>query len=186
MNMTNLTTITDITTQYFYRNALSGLTGGFIPFTSNLTYFYSIQTSSNSSLFTGYAINLRTRSCSNTSFGLYFYQNKTCIASCPIYYYTNATYNFCIKCHYSCYNCSASALANKCTACEAAQLRSLVNNTVCSCLTHYFDDGTVLCSICHSTCLECSNSSQNGCLSCDASLKRIQNGTTCQCMDGYY
>lgn len=40
MNITNLTTITDYTTQYFYRNTLSGLTASYIPFNNNLTYFY--------------------------------------------------------------------------------------------------------------------------------------------------
>ncbi len=41
MNQTNLTTITDFATQYFYRNTLSGLTANSIIFHNNLTYFYS-------------------------------------------------------------------------------------------------------------------------------------------------
>lgn len=150
-------TITDFNTQYIYRNTISGLTSDNINFISSplATYFYFNYTSSATSYFTGYAINIRARSCDTTNV-YYFYENSTCIPTCPQYYYSNSSYKYCIKCHYSCLNCSAPAAPTACTQCEAAQFRQLVTNT-CSCQPHYFDNSTLLCASCYVNCLTCSN-----------------------------
>lgn len=108
------------------------------------------------------------------------------MVSCPAYYYTNNTYKYCVKCHYSCSNCSAPALENACSSCEGAKFRELVNGSVCSCMASYFDNSTALCVSCHSSCLSCESELTDGCLSCNASLKRTLNVSTCLCMEGYY
>lgn len=57
-------------------------------------------------------------------------------------------------------------------------LRNLVNSS-CDCQDGFFDNGTVLCANCDSTCLTCSDGTASGCLSCNATLNRILVGSTC-------
>ncbi len=75
------TTITDFNTQYFYRNTLYGNTNTKIV-VSAFTFFYYNFTSDGSSVQHASMLGERSRVCpANNSF--YFYENKTCIPSCP-------------------------------------------------------------------------------------------------------
>jgi proprotein convertase subtilisin/kexin type 5 len=57
-------------------------------------------------------------------------------------------------------------------------LRTLINGS-CLCDDGYFDNGTVLCVICHSTCLTCSDGTATGCLSCNATQNLTLVGSSC-------
>jgi hypothetical protein len=59
-----------------------------------------------------------------------------------------------------------------------------------NCPVEYYPNNTNntinLCLPCHHTCLTCSNSDNNSCLSCNASLTRVLSSTQCICLSGYY
>lgn len=61
-------------------------------------------------------------------------------------------------------------------------------NSTCLCADHYFSqNGLQICLSCDITCLTCSNSLANGCLSCDGTyFRQLSLLNTCVCISGYY
>ena len=89
-----------------------------------------------------------------------------------------------MPCHYSCQNCTSARNQSRCSRCDSTYFRVLTG-TSCPCQDGYFDNNTLLCIICNSSCLTCFNELPNGCLSCNATLNRILVSAECICDVGY-
>lgn len=85
--------------------------------------------------------------------------------SCPCMngYYNSGSNPICLKCHYSCLQCSTFSTA--CTACNPFDLRSLSANK-CPCDQGFFDDGLELCKPCYNTCTKCDGAGPEDCTGC--------------------
>jgi proprotein convertase subtilisin/kexin type 5 len=113
--------------------------------------------------------NFRMRNCSGKTY--YLLSNNACLNSCPLYYYLNTTFIYCISCYYTCYQCTDS-LNTSCSACDNNIMhRNLLVNS-CICLNGYYDIGITQCSPCHSTCMTCNNNTNISCLTCDSTINR--------------
>eukprot|EP00828_Plagiopyla_frontata_P040220 TRINITY_DN538_c0_g1_i2.p1 TRINITY_DN538_c0_g1~~TRINITY_DN538_c0_g1_i2.p1 ORF type:complete len:1831 (+),score=273.59 TRINITY_DN538_c0_g1_i2:3-5495(+) len=110
--------------------------------------------------------------------------NSTCESSCltcsgetradctscrPGFFLNGTTTGFCLSCHHSCATCTGSTLS-QCSSCLSTDFRVLTQNTYCTCLNGYFNNGT------QSTCVSC----PSNCKTCST----YQNCTSCN--DGYY
>eukprot|EP01022_Parablepharisma_sp_SALTPOND_P001165 TRINITY_DN105725_c2_g1_i1.p1 TRINITY_DN105725_c2_g1~~TRINITY_DN105725_c2_g1_i1.p1 ORF type:complete len:1460 (-),score=75.94 TRINITY_DN105725_c2_g1_i1:591-4970(-) len=104
--------------------------------------------------------------CLNCKVNLYFYKNQ-CFANCP-----NGTYPFsdvCLDCKSPCQTCTS---ASECLTCLPNFYR-LQEGFTCVIASYcppgtYPDKETRVCQDCHRSCLTCSGSKDNECLSCDA------------------
>lgn len=90
----------------------------------------------------------------------------------------------CQPCHASCAKCSGGS-SSTCTLCKApTQLPDGTTSGTCSCPPEgWFLDGTGMCSLCDSACLQCKGA-KTQCLKCKSNA--ILSGTTCSCKDGFY
>ena len=100
--------------------------------------------------------------------------SDTC--KCLVGFYFNQSTNTCDKCSSNCIACTS---LNDCICPE----NSHAENQTCVCNSHFWRDSNLNCSICHSYCLDCSNSTFYRCLSCSNYLL----GSVCvnQCPYGY-
>jgi len=105
------------------------------------------------------------------------------LATCPSYYFVNATYSFCFGCNYACSECTNSSNVS-CTACDLNMYRNLSTNS-CICIDGYYDNGITQCAPCEYTCMTCNNNTNISCLSCNATFNRTLVNTSCLCSDGY-
>ena len=107
---------------------------------------------------------------------------------CDNRYFDNNV-EICANCHYSCWVCSG-ANQNQCTQCQPSDNRvSTPTSNTCPCINRYFDNGADFdCKGCHFSCLTCSNSAINNCLSCSTDDKRIVAPVSnrCPCADRFY
>ncbi len=172
--------------QYLFRNCLTGA----VDITFKVTgvaavwYFYNYSSTNNNYL-VWKAFNNRVRSCpANLSY--YNPTNSLCQDICEPYYYVNTTYNVCIPCAVSCYNCSQPNSPSSCTTCSGSDHRTLVG-TSCACNDGHYDNGVSVCALCNYRCLTCSGLATS-CISCNSALFRTINATTneCLCDSGYY
>jgi hypothetical protein len=145
-NTTNYTTPTFTTSQYMYRNCLTGGIQLVYPTPSTFAYYYDRSVPANN-LIIWRTFNNRVRSCP-VNFTYFQPDNVTCNDMCPTKYFTNTSSNLCLPCHYSCNQCSSSASNNSCSACPASDNRTLINNT-CLCNSGLYDGGLSACSACH-------------------------------------
>jgi hypothetical protein len=134
-----VSTMSDIATQYQYRNSAEGIDGIYLPFGAafTATAWYFNGTSSNLSRLYFKAVQERYRLCvSPNSFLLV--DDNLCYSSCPIQRYaTNSSFKYCKQCHYSCLQCSSPDYGTFCTACNSSAMRTLSNNS-CPCDRNYF------------------------------------------------
>lgn len=87
-----------------------------------------------------------------------------------------------MACSSTCLTCKN--LSTQCLSCPSATFRQLVGSA-CLCQNGYFDDGSLVCSLCDPKCETCASSSTN-CLSCNASQLTVLSGNICVCMVGAY
>lgn len=101
---------------------------------------YSISTST-AYLYLNFSTwNNRIRTCPDPY--IYFLESQNlCYDICPDGYYTNATYNFCTACHYSCMTCTGK-LSTNCVDCTSTRTLS---STSCPCSAGYYDAGVADC-----------------------------------------
>jgi proprotein convertase subtilisin/kexin type 5 len=92
--------------------------------------------------------------------------------------------NFCNPCDAICYKCVGTS--TYCTACSNSQNRVL-NGNQCACdPIGYYDDGSLVCALCHYSCKSCNGGSSGNCLTCDSGANRYKLNNTCPCIVGYY
>ena len=106
------------------------------------------------------------------------HDNTTLQCTCGAGYFVNGT--TCQACPYQCQTCNSPT--GTCATCVDSANRDINQN--CACVTGMFDSGSVNCTSCSSTCLNCTSAST--CAACDAAKFRVLNGTVCNCMAGYY
>ncbi|KAL4470078.1 hypothetical protein ABPG72_008737 [Tetrahymena utriculariae] len=114
---------------------------------------------------------------------------------CKPTYYSVYPSKQCLKCYYSCQNCSGPGQYD-CTACDSLAYRTQgtqnSNGTSysCDCQVGYFDAaGQYACKNCPYDCKTCVRNSVNQqCLTCDSTSNRQLNYITgrCDCKPGYY
>ncbi len=110
---------------------------------------------------------------------------------CPcIYkYYSPASNQNCLPCHYSCAVCSGGN-NNNCLYCTADAHRTLsLAVSKCKCVNGYYDDGlNELCAPCNVACTICSGSLTTQCTACNGSTYLLLAQTTCYitCPTYYY
>ena len=109
--------------------------------------------------------------------------------ACDDHFFPDPTPALCSACHITCFNCGSSA-DTACTACYAnAELKLGLNPGVCVCLSHYFPNpDTGHCSICDSTCANCTSGDALSCSSCQiyAHLADSSSPSKCVCSDAYF
>ena len=101
----------------------------------------------------------------------------SCGSTCEEGYYPNISIKQCEKCNESCQSCSNY---NNCTKCNSSLFLhiSLIGNSTCefSCSIGYYPNlQTRQCMICNDSCLTCSDSGNNSCISCHEG-KYLENG----------
>lgn len=178
--------MTDIVSQYQFRNSAEGIDGIYLPFSATLTptAWYFNTTSSTLSKLYYIAVQERYRLCVNPNNYL-LVDDNLCYPSCPSQRYaTNSSFYYCKSCHYTCLQCSSPDYATFCTACNTTAMRFLNNNS-CLCDNNYYENGIELCAPCDYTCLTCSNALNTSCLTCDPSLHRTFANFTCICNTGF-
>ncbi|EWS73199.1 myxococcus cysteine-rich repeat protein (macronuclear) [Tetrahymena thermophila SB210] len=133
-----------------------------------------------------------TGTCIQCPQGMYAYQEQ-CLQKCPNNYFNDSTsgLGFCVQ---SCPSNSFINGQNCVTQCDPGQL---INNNMCF---DKCDQGTysskdpitsqITCSICHFSCLACSDGGPNFCTSCQIGYKQIDLGNNqlkcvLQCKNGY-
>lgn len=89
----------------------------------------------------------------------------------------------CLKCNYTCANCSSWYV---CVDCQANSFRTLQGAGTCPCDAGYYDNGNIICGKCSPYCLTCSAYTQ--CKSCVTSDFRTLNtiSLSCPCDPGYF
>jgi hypothetical protein len=141
-NQTIVSSLSNTTTQYQFRNSAEGITGVYLPFSAifSPTAWYFNTTSSNLSQLYYKAIQASYRVCDSPNLFL-LVDDSLCYPSCPVQRYaTNSTFKYCKLCHYTCLQCSSPDYANFCTACNSSAMR-LLTNTSCLCDRNYYDNG---------------------------------------------
>jgi len=100
---------------------------------------------------------------------------------CPcIYkYYSPASNQNCLACHYSCAVCSGGNL-NNCLFCTTDAYRTLGTGSKCNCSNGYYDDGVnELCGTCDVSCSRCTGPLNTACTACNGSTYYLASLTTC-------
>uniref|UniRef100_A0AAR2J930 P/Homo B domain-containing protein n=1 Tax=Pygocentrus nattereri TaxID=42514 RepID=A0AAR2J930_PYGNA len=111
--------------------------------------------------------------------------NGACLSSCPSNTYRDGTE--CRDCDWSCLTCSGPH-PSSCLSCGPKM--KLDANSHCEsfsrCSSNTFEDEDGECRACHSSCLFCSGSGKDQCLSCSPSYYLHNHMCVAMCPDGYY
>ena len=96
-------------------------------------------------------------------------QDTTCISSCPLGFWEDATNHICAPCDYSCESCLGGT-NNQCTACKPGFFLQPAS-TICldSCPSGYWGNTTNnVCSACDTACSTCTGPSYKQCSDCNS------------------
>ena len=105
----------------------------------------------------------------------------TCQCDRGYYPFDNGQFIECKPCSTKCVACTSQTA---CTACVASSTR-LGPEDDCACQPGFYEVGTDECAQCSTECAECETTSTT-CTVCDTNGNFVKEGTTCQCIDGYY
>ena len=119
-----------------------------------------------------------------TSSPYYYPINNLCYSTCLTGFYGETANNsqFCLACSLYCLTCNGPS-TSYCITCNPSQNRIILNNATsnsCICMDGYFDNSTVLCVQCQSTCLTCINATS--CSTCNNANNMTVNGSFCGCL----
>ncbi|EAR87584.2 hypothetical protein TTHERM_00070910 (macronuclear) [Tetrahymena thermophila SB210] len=116
----------------------------------------------------------------------------TCGLSCASGFWTDTTYNQCKPCFSNCATCNPPGTQNSCLTCNANFYLTVQSSCDAKCPDRFFPDTTnLVCKPCHSTCLQCTNSSNQNCTKCDTGrylllITTKEGSCYINCPDSYY
>ena len=106
----------------------------------------------------------------NSALGLYLYQGY-CLSNCQIGRFANIASSTCDNCYLLCRTCQGPTNTNCLSYDGAIGLYLYQGNCLNFCPSGtYLNIYSSSCEACYNTCLECSSSGSNNCISCDNSL----------------
>lgn len=110
--------------------------------------------------------------------------NTSCV--CPIGYYDAVLINGNVTCQLCSYSCASCVSGSQCTSCNPTYQRVFnITNSLCSCISGYFDDGSnAPCILCATDCLTCFNSTL--CLTCLTPVRYLASNGRCLCINSTY
>ncbi|XP_035165789.1 proprotein convertase subtilisin/kexin type 5-like [Oxyura jamaicensis] len=116
-----------------------------------------------------------------------FWDDTTCVETCPDGYYADSDEGWCSPCHSACATCSGKH-SSQCLSCKPGWYRQ-GKGCVNQCPSGYFaQNSTGSCERCHKGCKECMGPQQTDCLFCDTFfyLLRSKNQCVSSCPEYYY
>ncbi|KAL4496916.1 hypothetical protein ABPG73_011882 [Tetrahymena malaccensis] len=116
----------------------------------------------------------------------------TCGLSCASGFWTDTTYNQCKPCFSNCATCNPPGTQNSCLTCNTNFYLTVQSSCDAKCPDRFYPDtANLVCKPCHSTCLQCTNSSNQNCTKCDTGrylllLTAKEGSCYINCPDSYY